>query len=185
MGQPENMAKFNERARAVQTVVSEAGSLAAAFEYAADLTREQGGQSIAAPGITGENLNLLASICQTRGLMLLTENLREKIGLIGTGLTMADWGIAETATLVMDSTSEDFRIATMLCETHVAVLPKSRIVPDSAAILEELTQMMEAAPGYLAFISGASRTADIERVLTIGVHGPQELHVLILEEDEQ
>jgi len=183
MGQSENLAKFNERARAVQTVVAEAGSLAAAFEYAADLTCKQGGQSVAAPGITGENLALLASICQTRSLVLLTENLREKIGQIGTGLTVADWGIAETATLVMDSQSEEIRIATMLSETHVAILPKSRIVPDAAAIREELTKMMKAAPGYLAFISGASRTADIERVLTIGVHGPQELHVLILEED--
>jgi L-lactate dehydrogenase complex protein LldG len=71
----------------------------------------------------------------------------------------------------------------MLSETHVAVIPKSRIVADVESIEEELCLMMNAAPGYVAFISGASRTADIERVLTIGVHGPQELHVLILEED--
>ncbi len=181
----ENIAKFNERARAVQTVVAELNDLAAAFEYATELTRKQGGHSIAAPGITGENLALLSAICQTRNLVLLTENLREKVGLIDTGLTMADWGIAETATLVVDSRSEEIRIATMLSETHVAVLPRSRIVPDAAAIGEQLARMMKAAPGYLAFISGASRTADIERVLTIGVHGPSELHVLILEEDGQ
>ena len=83
----------------------------------------------------------------------------------------------------MDSTSEDFRIATMLCETHVAVLPKSRIVPDVMSLEDELASALKTAPKYLAFISGASRTADIERVLTIGVHGPQELHLLILEGD--
>ncbi|MGO9313501.1 MAG: LUD domain-containing protein, partial [Syntrophobacteraceae bacterium] len=81
---------------------------------------------------------------------------------------------------VMDSTSEDFRIATMLCETHVAILPGSKIVQDAMSLENELTSAMKAAPRYFAFISGASRTADIERVLTIGVHGPQELHLLIV-----
>jgi L-lactate dehydrogenase complex protein LldG len=183
MTQPKNIARFSERARSVQTVVTEVNDLAGAFEYAADLTCKQGGRSIAAPGITGKNLALLASICRTRNLELLTETLREKSDLIGTGLTWVDWGIAETATLVMDSKSEEIRIASMLSETHVAILPKSRIVPDVKAIEKELTKLMRSAPGYIAFISGASRTADIERVLTIGVHGPQELHVLILGEE--
>jgi L-lactate dehydrogenase complex protein LldG len=46
----------------------------------------------------------------------------------------------------------------------------------------ELREGMKSAPRYVSFISGASRTADIERVLTIGVHGPQELHLLILDD---
>jgi len=185
MTRTEDTAKFEERALAVQTIVVEASDLAAAFEYAADITCKQGGRSIAAPGVTGENLDLLASICRARDLTLLTETLREKALVISTGLTFCGWGIAETATLVMDSKSEDIRLASMLCETHVAILPKSRIVPDAEAIEEELAELMKASPGYLSFISGASRTADIERVLTIGVHGPRELHVLILDEDAQ
>jgi L-lactate dehydrogenase complex protein LldG len=182
MGRPEDIAKFKEQARAVQTVLIELNDLSAAFEYAAELTLKQGGQNIAAPGITGKNRALLASMCRTKKLALLTENLRDKAGLICTGLTMADWGIAETATLVLDSKSEEIRIASMLSETHVALLPAARIVRDAAAIEKELALKMKSAPCYLAFISGASRTADIERVLTIGAHGPRELHVLILRE---
>jgi L-lactate dehydrogenase complex protein LldG len=183
MGQPENIARFCERAQAVLTVVTEVGNLAEAFKYAADLTSKQGGKSIAAPGMGEEELALLVSICKGKDLVVLTENLRQEMGQIATGFTRAQWGIAETATLVMDSKSEEIRIASMLSETHVAVIAKSRIVPDVESIEEELSRMMNSAPGYVAFISGASRTADIERVLTIGVHGPQELHVLILEED--
>ncbi len=174
---------FTERTRSVQTVVVEAKDLAAVFEYAADLTVRQGCSSIAAPGIQGKERAELSELCKARNLELLTENLRQKAGVIGTGLTGAAWAIAETGTLVIDSKSEDLRLASMLCDTHVAFVKKSRIVPNADAIEDELSQMLQASSGYLAFVSGASRTADIERVLTIGVHGPRELHVLLLGED--
>ena len=183
MRQDDELTLLKERAQAVQTITAEVADFRAACLYAVDVTLRQGGSGIAAPGISGKNLSHLKAACKAGGLRLLTKNLRENIGQISIGLTIADWGIAETATLVMDSTSEDFRIATMLCETHVAVLPKSRIVPDVMSLEDELASALKTAPKYLAFISGASRTADIERVLTIGVHGPQELHLLILEGD--
>ncbi len=167
------------------SVVTEIGSLEEGLRYAVDITQSQGGTVLAAPGLGEKNfsaLPVLESLCQEKGIVLVTENLRNEIGKMHTGLTMADYGIAETATLVHNSGSEDVRIATMLSEIHVALLPVSRIKPDAMAIENDLKNMMKAAPSYLAFISGASRTADIERVLTIGVHGPRELHILILNE---
>ena len=169
----------------MQTSVTDVASLQQAFLYAIEVTKNQGGSTIAAPALGPKERSQLAELCRQAEITLLTENLREHIGKIQTGLTLGDWGVAETATLVLDSTSEDVRIATMLSETHVAVLPRSRIKSDAMELESELSESMKSAPRYLAFISGASRTADIERVLTIGVHGPQELHLLILDEGQE
>jgi L-lactate dehydrogenase complex protein LldG len=158
--------------------------LPAAFDYAADLTIKQGGKSMAAFGWEGQERAALEEACHRAGVSLVTDNLREHAAGLHTALTLADWGIAETGSLVLNSGSEDLRLATMLAETHVAVLPVSRLQPDSLALEDEMNRLMASPPNYLVFITGASRTADIERVLTIGVHGPQELHVLILRDRE-
>ena len=183
MEKHEQIRLLKERAAAVQTSVTDVASLQQAFLYAIEITKNQGGSTIAAPALGVKERSQLAELCRQAEITLLTENLREHIGNIQTGLTLGDWGVAETATLVLDSTSENLRIATMLSETHVAVLPRSRIRSDAMELESELSESMKSAPRYLAFISGASRTADIERVLTIGVHGPQELHLLILDEE--
>mgnify|MGYP001162906552 FL=1 len=176
--------EMKAKAEAVQSKVVEVRNMAEAFGYAVELTKNRGGGSVAAPGLDEDDRNALGKLCADRGLAFLTKDLRSHIGSIHTGFTMAEWGIAETATLVVPSSREDIRIATMLSETHVAVLPRSRIRPDLESIREDLDGVLKSPPSYLAFISGASRTADIERVLTIGVHGPQELHVLILEDSK-
>ena len=185
MEKHERLKLFKERAEAVQTSVTDITGLQQAFLYAIEVTKDQGGSTLAAPALGLAERSQLAELCRQAEITLLTENIRNHIGKIHTGLTLGDWGVAETATLVLDSTSEDVRIATMLSETHVAVLPRSRIKSDAMELESELSDLMKSAPRYLAFISGASRTADIERVLTIGVHGPKELHLLILDEAQE
>ena len=173
---------LREKAEAVQVVVQEIPDLDAACRYAVDLTLRQGGATLAAPGWDPASLPVLRDLCSAANLELLTENLRAEASRLHTGLTLADYGLAETGTLVLESSSEDRRLATMLTETHVAVLPASRLKPEVGAIEGELNGLMQSPPRYLAFITGASRTADIERVLTLGVHGPLELHLLILKD---
>jgi L-lactate dehydrogenase complex protein LldG len=181
MEPPSYLDRFKEKAAAVQVVIAEIPDLAAAFAYAIDFTTKQGGKAMAAFGWDDHQADL-GKACAEAGLTLVAENLRESAAVLHTALTLADWGIADTGTLVFDSTSEDLRLATMLAETHVAVLPLSRLKPDAQALADDLERLMASPPRYLAFITGASRTADIERVLTIGVHGPQELHVLLLKD---
>ena len=127
MEKHEQIRLFKERAEAVQTSVTDVGGWQQAFLYAIEVTKNQGGSTIAAPALGLEECSQLAELCRQAEITLLTENIRDHIGKIQTGLTLVDWGIAETATLVLDSSSEDVRIATMLSETHVAVLPRSRI----------------------------------------------------------
>ena len=94
----------------------------------------------------------------------------------------ADYAIAETGTVVLDSTDEKLRLATCLAEKLTVLVEASRIKENLEDIVDFLEACSEKEHGYLAFISGASRTADIERVLTIGVHGPREMQVIIVED---
>jgi L-lactate dehydrogenase complex protein LldG len=140
------------------------------------------GKIIAAPEMEAATLDLLVAKAKEKQISVIDKGLREHLAGVDIGFTVCQHGIAETGTLVLDSVSEEVRLATMLGEIHVAVLPKNRIAPTAESIADELRRMLGRNPNYLAFITGASRTADIERVLALGVHGPLELHILLVEE---
>lgn len=172
---------MKEGAEKVQAVVNTMPGLAEAISHAVDLTVKEGGKTLAAPGMDVTATAALKAACEEAGVTFLEPPLREDMGRIHTAFTWADHGIADTGTLVLNSNSEELRIATMLSETHVAVLPSEKVVPSMEDLTEYMTRHFEEGPGYVAFITGASRTADIERILTIGVHGPERLHILLLE----
>ena len=108
--------------------------------------------------------------------------MRTYLSGIDIGFTVADLAIAETGTLVINCPGEELRLATMLSEYHVCVVHCSTIVEDAFAADQHMLKYFHKTPDYTAFITGASRTADIERVLALGVHGPLELHILLLED---
>ena len=103
-------------------------------------------------------------------------------GGIDEAIVEADCAIAETGTVVIDSADEKLRLATCLAEKLTVLVEASRIREKLEDVVDFLEECSEKDHGYLAFISGASRTADIERVLTIGVHGPREMQVIIVED---
>ena len=94
------------------------------------------------------------------------------------GITYAQAGIAETGTLVLDSSVERNRLVSLVPPVHIAILEASRIYATLEETLAVLRSGQEVSPA-ITFITGPSRTADIELTLTIGVHGPQELYVIV------
>ena len=94
------------------------------------------------------------------------------------GITKAQAAIAETGTLVLDSSCERNRLISVVPPVHIAIVAASRIYATLAEVLAMLQSGRELSPA-ITFITGPSRTADIELTLTIGVHGPKELYVII------
>jgi L-lactate utilization protein LutC len=97
------------------------------------------------------------------------------------GLTTADYAIADTGTLVLVSGSEQHRLVSLVPPVHVCLIDSGRIVARLPDLLARAAERFRSAipPQAMTFITGPSRTADIELSLTLGVHGPRELHVLL------
>ena len=107
---------------------------------------------------------------------------REKYGADNVGVAYASRGIAETGTCVVETDDEATRLSTMLPETSILILKTSDIVPGLADIAPYLRERQKDAKiSYTSFITGPSRTADIERVGAIGVHGPLDVHIILQE----
>jgi L-lactate dehydrogenase complex protein LldG len=103
----------------------------------------------------------------------------------GIGITRASLGVAETGSILIHLDDVDGRLLTMLPEIHVALLHEDALVDslEEGLLLTRyliLESQARGRPSYLSWVTGPSRTADIERVLTIGVHGPKELHIFLL-----
>lgn len=199
--------KFVEKAELVSAVVTEIASEEEAINYVVDLCDKKEAcqllasgcerdlsdkaeelcdmkqrKVIAAPGLKKDLYKKLAARSEKAGFECIESGMRDHLAGIDIGFTYAEYGIADTGTLMVDCPSEELRLATMVSEYHVCILPKSKIRANTYAVEKMMLTRMKKTPDYLAFITGPSRTADIERVLALGVHGPLELHILLLED---
>lgn len=95
------------------------------------------------------------------------------------GITQLNWGLAETGSMAQDSTDVEQRLASSLCWIHVAILPTSKIIADIPTLM---TKMHPKNHKFITLITGASKTADIERVLAVGVHGPERLVIVCIDD---
>ena len=98
------------------------------------------------------------------------------------GLTGVEYAVAASGTIVVAASPAHPRTVSLLPPIHIAVVRQSQLLPDLATLAVHIQQdYLDGPPSGLALITGPSKTADIEQTLSIGVHGPGEVHVLLLE----
>jgi L-lactate dehydrogenase complex protein LldG len=105
--------------------------------------------------------------------------LRARLARCDFALVEADYAIAATGTLAMLATPERPGSLTLVPPANVILVDATRILPDLAAVIAAIGPAAVAAH-RLALVTGPSRTADIEKRIVLGVHGPHSIHVAAL-----
>ena len=164
--------KFKARAEAVSAEVHRFATTAEAREFLTDFLILEGGTAVCCAMNAFDGMPVGAGSGVTR----------EAAAAAKIGISEMDFAIADTGTLVQDATAVERRLASTLPEIHVAIVSSDSIVPDLPAALARFNPRQIP---FVSMITGPSRTADIERVLTIGVHGPSRLIVLFIDDLER
>ena len=165
-----------------------ASSLERATDIVMSVARDIEAKCIATAHLSEEFQSRIAAQCEQFGIELLSPPftndppLANVIDRADLGVTGADFGIAETSTLVEVATNDDVRLVSSLPRTHIGVLYEDAIVQS----LEDASPLLRKAFAenpencVVSFLSGPSRTGDIEMRLTLGVHGPENAHTLVI-----
>jgi len=139
--------------------------------------------------LTGDNLPLpeLARALQEHGVEPVTANIRGEahpqlstLEPIRIGLTGAVAGLASTGTIVLSTAQTGARFVSLLPQIHIALLPKARLYPTPEAWIAAGGKNAIQEASSVFFITGPSRTSDIEMQTILGVHGPGQIHIFIL-----
>ncbi len=123
-------------------------------------------------------LTPLTSVLAAAGIEVISPSQYSRVRLaeVDAGITTADYAIAATGTVVLTCSPQRPRSTSLLPPLHIAVLPQDRVLPTVAQLFANLRVL----PSALTFITGPSRTADIELTPVQGVHGPTSVHVYLL-----
>jgi L-lactate dehydrogenase complex protein LldG len=174
--------QFKMRAERVSAEVHRFAGRQEALEFISDFLRQEGVTDIPgnyalwadSPFLAGVDRSSLHTI---RGLKFTVS--QELAAVAKIGISQIEWALADTGTLAQDASAVEQRLVSSLVDIHIALVPTAGLLPDMPALLERLRPEQSA---YIAMITGPSRTADIERVLTIGVHGPERLVIIFVDE---
>jgi L-lactate dehydrogenase complex protein LldG len=95
----------------------------------------------------------------------------------GAAVSEAAFGLADTGSVVIRASPEEPRARHLLAEVHISMLRENCILP---GLHELFATVGDALPSALTIVTGPSRSGDIEQRLVVGVHGPREVHVVLV-----
>jgi L-lactate dehydrogenase complex protein LldG len=122
----------------------------------------------------------IAEILNSCGVELVSPNAdKHEMAMCDLGVTDAEYLLPETGTLVLHSSAEKPRAVSLLPRVHLAIVGPEMLRADMHQVFAEARDNH-----YLVFITGPSRTADIELTVTLGVHGPRNLYVWVMRRQE-
>ena len=172
---------FRAKAQAVSAEVHQAPTRQAALDFVVGFLGEAGvadaprQRAVWAEGPLLEGVDRAALAARAPGLAFVASKESAEAALVG--VSEVDFGVANTGTLAQAADRVELRLVSSLPPIHLAILSGDRLVADLGQLFARLSPKQTR---YLALITGPSRTADIERVLTIGVHGPERLVIVVV-----
>jgi L-lactate dehydrogenase complex protein LldG len=178
----DRIALFAKLSEMLKTEFVVCTNIEAAAKHLTHVAQESGWKTIATHA--GELTNALTEHLPDTVALLKVDSGYDKSALeaCDAGLTECECLIAQTGSVCATTKSSGGRALSVLPPHHVVIASKSQLLPDLTAAYELLAQKYAASdyPSYMGFITGPSRTGDIERILVLGAHGPKRLTVLLV-----
>lgn len=173
------VALFVERSETLKTEFLACPDEAATSAQLQQLSDRERWESIAFP-VDSEVRTLLSNL-SIRKLEMSQSTPKADLEKVSAGITGCDALIAQTGSVLLTAKSGGGRALSVLPVHHVVIATASQLVPDLPAAFELLERKYAPNfPSFMTFITGPSRTGDIERVLVLGAHGPRKLTVILL-----
>lgn len=171
--------RFTESLTAVKGEVRRVENLEHALTEVDTLFDELGAKTVVAndePPLDSEKLTKLRPGLEWFFVGQIDGNLRMFCAQADVGLSSAEAALAETGSIIVRSAPGKSRLATLLPPVHIALVPVTCLTPD---IFTWTARFDDKMPANIVLISGPSKSADIEFTLTLGVHGPKRLIVIL------
>lgn len=166
---------FKENAEAAAVELKEVETFADAMPILEDILQKSDTKSIA--GVGADESSKLSTIYDVLGdnYTVYTDkfDIAKNAPTIDVGITSGEFGVSETGSVCVDNYSYEARVASMLPPINVVFMNRNYIVNTMTDAFGVISHIFD--KGYTGFVTGPSRTSDIERVLTLGVHGPSRL----------
>lgn len=124
----------------------------------------------------------LSKLFQGKGNLSLNSSLLEDCDV---AITSCKYLVARTGTIVISSAQQSGRTASAYAPVHICVAYVDQLVYDTYDVLRSIKKNIKDLPSFLTFAAGPSRTADIEKTLVIGIHGPKEVYLFLIDKPLQ